>query len=348
MNNAVTYVKEHIHLRGWFGRDFASTSLTEAKLSSPFWVMVQKEISDHIRSWRFIIMIALIILTCVGALYTSLSNLPKVLANTKDPNTAFVFLKLLTASDGTLPPFHVFIGFLGPLLGISLGFDAINSEHNNGTLVRLVAQPIHRDFVINSKFIGALIVISTLFFSLSLLIIGSGIFITGLIPSPGEFLRIIAFTILSIVYVSFWLNLAILFSVKFKQAATSALTSIATWLFFTVFYEIIVSMIAKAFMPSNTMLYPHRAMSIRNLFTILMDLVPSKLFTDATTVLLVPSVRSLGPLSMQQMYGAIPSTLPLKESLLIVWPELTGLIATTVVCFAISYYLFMRREIRTK
>ena len=42
----------------------------------------------------------------------------------------FFFLHLFTASDGTLPPFFVFISFLGPLLGISMGFDAINSEHD--------------------------------------------------------------------------------------------------------------------------------------------------------------------------------------------------------------------------
>jgi ABC-2 type transport system permease protein len=75
--------------------------------------------------------------------------------------------------------------------------------------------------------------------------------------------------------------------------------------------------------------------------------VPSQLYTDATTTLLMPSVRSLGPLTMEQMAGAIPSPLSLRESLLVVWPQVSGLIAATVVCFAVSYYIFMRREIRT-
>ncbi|WP_246581275.1 hypothetical protein [Echinicola shivajiensis] len=56
---------------------------------------------------------------------------------------------------------------------------------------------------------------------------------------------------------------------------------------------------------------------------------------------------SLGPITMEQMAGAIPSPLPLRESLMIVWPQLSGLIAATVLCFALSYYCFMRREIRT-
>jgi ABC-2 type transport system permease protein len=50
---------------------------------------------------------------------------------------------------------------------------------------------------------------------------------------------------------------------------------------------------------------------------------------------------------MEQMAGAIPAPLPFKESLMIVWPQVTGLLAASTVCFALAYYLFMRREIRT-
>ena len=43
-----------------------------------------------------------------------------------------------------------------------------------------------------------------------------------------------------------------------------------------------------------------------------------------------------------------PSPLPLGESIKVVWAQLTGLIAATVVCFAVSYSIFMRREIRSR
>ena len=79
-----------------------------------------------------------------------------------------------------------------------------------------------------------------------------------------------------------------------------------------------------------------------------MRLAPSELFNDATSTLLMPSVRSLGPLTMEQLDGAIPSPLPLGESIKVVWAQLTGLIAATVVCFAVSYSIFMRREIRSR
>ena len=312
----------------------------------PFWVIVNKEISDYVRSWRFIILIAIIALTCMGSLYTALTNIREAI-KPNDPDGAFLFLKLFTVSDGTLPSFAVFISFLGPLLGISLGFDAINSEQNKGTLSRILSQPIHRDYLINAKFVAALIVIGIMLFVLGFLVMGFGLIAIGIPPTAEEFWRIVFFLITSIFYVAFWLNLAILFSLRFRQAATSALASVAVWLFFSVFYTMIVNLVAKGLSPSQ-MASPYQIISYQKFILGLMRLAPSELFNEATTTLLMPSVRSIGPLTMEQVQGAIPSPLPLGQSLLVVWPQLTGLIAATVICFAISYIMFMRREIRSR
>jgi len=329
-------------MKGLFSADSKS-----AKAVSPFTVMVQKEVADQVHSWRFIILAGLILFTFFGSMYVSMANISKAISNYRDPDRLFLYLKLLTTTDGSLPPFHVFIGFLGPLLGISLGFDAINSEQSNGTLVRLMAQPVYRDSLINAKFVASLIVISTLFLSLNLLMIGGGLIITGVKIEPSECIRISCFIALSIIYVSFWLNLSILLSVKFRQTATSALTAIAIWLFFTVFYQILLNIIVKAFLPDPNALTQDQLVSYNGIIMTFLRFVPSQLYADATTTLLMPSVRSLGPLTMEQMAGAIPSPLPLRESLVVVWPQVSGLIAATVVCFALSYYLFIRREIRT-
>lgn len=316
------------------------------KYHSPFWVIVRKEISDHVRSWRFIILILIIALTCMGSLYTALSNIGTAV-KPGDPEGSFLFLKLFTASDGTLPSFVVFISFLGPLLGIALGFDAINSEQNKGTLSRILSQPIHRDYLINAKFTAALTVIGIMLFVLAFLVIGFGLIAIGIPPTAEEFLRIIAFIIVSLFYVAFWLNLSIFFSIRFKQAATSALACIAVWLFFSVFYNMIINLIGKAISPSE-MASSYQIISYQRFMLNLLRFAPGMLFNEATTTLLMPSVRSLGPLTMEQVHGAIPSPLPLGQSLLVVWPQLTGLIAITVICFALSYATFMRKEIRSR
>lgn len=315
--------------------------------SAPFGVMVAKEVADHIRSWRFIILLALVILTFFGALYVSLSNIKGAVSNAQDPESMFLYLKLLTTTDGSMPPFHVFLNFLGPLLGIALGFDAINSEQNNGTLIRVMAQPVYRDNLILAKFVSAIIIVSYLFAALALLMIGAGLFLTGVLIEPAEILRIFSFVLISVIYVGFWLSLSILFSIAFKQTATSALTAIGVWLFFTVFYQIVINLMVKAFIPKQAMLTELAVIRYNELILNLLRLAPSQLYSDATTTLLMPSVRSLGPLTMEQMAGAIPSVLPFKESLMVVWPQVSGLLAATVFCFAWSYYLFMRREIRS-
>ncbi|HDS07826.1 MAG TPA: ABC transporter permease [Bacteroides sp.] len=312
----------------------------------PFLAMVRKEVADHVRSWRSIILLGIVALTCMGSLYTSLSNFTEAVSRSNAEND-FFFLNLFTLSDGTLPSFIVFVSFLGPLLGISLGFDAINSEQNKGTLSRILAQPVPRDYLLNAKFVAGLAVVSIMFFTLSFLVLGTGLIALGIPPTAGEFIRMILYTIISIVYVSFWLNLSILFSVRFRQPATAALAGIAVWLFLTVFYPLIVNLVLKGIEPSE-MATPRAVYIYQKLRFGLVQVMPGELFNEITSTLLVPSVRSIGPLTMEQLHGTIPGPLPVGQSLLIVWPQLTGLIALTLLCFVLSYLSFMRREIRSR
>jgi ABC-2 type transport system permease protein len=320
---------------------------SQSEHMGPFSVMVRKEIADHIRSWRFIILIALIVLTFIAAMYVSLANIKSAIANSKDPDHVFLYLKLLTTTDNSIPPFHVFLSFLAPLLGISLGFDAINSEQNNGTLTRLMAQPIYRDNLLLAKFVSALIIVSTLFFALALLMIGGGLVLTGVRMEPEELIRILGFVIITIAYVAFWLGISIMLSILFRQAATSALTAIGIWLFFTIFYQIVINLVLRSVLPDPASLSQAQVISYNELILNVLRVAPNQLYTDAITTLLMPTVRSLGPITMEQMAGAIPSPLPFKESIMIVWPQVSGLLASTAGCFALAYYLFMRREIRS-
>jgi len=310
-------------------------------------VLVSKEIAAHIRSWRFNILILLIVLTFGASLYVSSMGLKDAVSNMRDPDQSFLYLKLLTTTDNSIPPFHVFLNFLAPLLGIALGFDAINAEYNNGTLTRLMAQPIYRDNLLFAKFLAPLIVVGTLFIALVLLMIGGGLLGTGVRIEPQELLRIFGFTLISVLYVAFWLSLAILLSIRFRQPATSALTAIGIWLFFTVFFPILVNLAIRPFLPNPNYISEQEYLAYNELILNLLRLSPSQLYTDATTTLLMPSVRSLGPIAMEQMVGAIPSPLSFRESFLMVWPQVSGLTAAMMICFAWSYYIFMRREIRS-
>lgn len=310
-------------------------------------VLLRKEIAEHIRSWRFIILLTLIVLTFVASMYSSLSNIKSVFASSENSSASFFYLKLLTLTDDSIPPFHIFLSFLAPLLGISLGFDAINSENNNGSLIRLMAQPLYRDNVIAAKFLAPLLIVTVLFLALTFLILGYAMYLSGITIEWQEFVRIIAFNGMTVLYVGFWLSIAILLSIRFKQPATSALTAIGIWLFFTIFFQVIVNMAIKAFIPDPSYLSADKVAYYNEIILNVLRVSPSQLYVDASTTLLMPTVRSLGPVSMEQMVAAIPNTISVRNSLMLVWPQLSGLIAFTLLIFAMSYYHFMRREIRS-
>src|SRR5512137_2146323 len=80
-----------------------------------------------------------------------------------------LFLYLFT-STGKLFSFVQFIGFFGPLIGIILGFDAINREKASRTLSKLASQPIFRDAIINGKFLAGVVTIAIILVAIMLII----------------------------------------------------------------------------------------------------------------------------------------------------------------------------------
>jgi ABC-2 type transport system permease protein len=204
------------------GTGLSNRAADAGMIPHPFRVMVNKEISDYIRSWKFLILLIIIVLTCLGSVSIAIANIEEAI-KAGGTDESFLFLRLFTASDGSLPSFFVFISFLGPLLGIIMGFDAINLEENKGTLSRIMSNPVHRDYIINAKFLAAITVLSVMMYALGFLVMGLGLIAIGIPPTAEEFLRIIFFITVSILYISFWLNLSIFFSVKFHQPATSAM-----------------------------------------------------------------------------------------------------------------------------
>jgi ABC-type transport system involved in multi-copper enzyme maturation permease subunit len=68
---------------------------------------------------------------------------------------------------------------------------------------------------------------------------------------------------------------------------------------------------------------------------------------ETLLALLNPQVRSLGPVFLAQLEGALlGSPLPLGQSVLLTWPQLTGMLAGLLLLFAASYVLFQRQEVR--
>ena len=302
--------------------------------------VARKELADHLSGLRFGILLVLIGVTCLAAVYAASTSIREAVSQAMTFD--FAFLSLFTSSGENLPSFVSFITFLAPLLGIALGFDALNSERSQGTLSRLMSQPIHRDAVLQGKFVAGLGVVGLALTALVVIVAGLGIVLLGATPSLVEVGRLVAFIIVTVIYVGFWLALAQLFSVLFKQAATSALASIAVWLFFAVFASLIVGLVVDAVAPAGEGATNAEIVRHEELSNDLNRISPSTLYDDATTALLNPSVRSLGVLVYEQIDRAVVGPLSFSQSLVLVWPQIISLVGFELLFFTVAYIHFMR------
>lgn len=303
--------------------------------------IVRKELADYFTSIRVAILFILVFLISAAGIYAANQGIRGV--NLPD---GFVFLGLFITSGKVIPSLVSLIALLVPIIGLTLGFDAINSERTGGTLSRILSQPIFRDSVINGKFIAGMVTLTIMVTTIILLMAGYGLRMIGVPPTAEEIIRLFIYTVFAIIYGGFWMGLAILFSVVFRRVSTSLLASIGIWLFFSIFIFLITPGIANAIAPTAD---GSEAAFIRNaeLTQMLTRLSPNTLFSEAVTALLLPKVvGTLGVITASQAAHLLPNPLSLGQSLILVWPHLTSLIALSTICFAISYIIFMRQEIR--
>jgi ABC-2 type transport system permease protein len=307
---------------------------------------------DHFSSVRFLLISALIVM--VGAITASMvgMSIQEELKGMTKPT--LVFLLLFTAT-GKLFSFVQFIGFFGPLIGIILGFDAINRERVSRTLSKLVSQPIYRDSVINAKFLAGVATITIVLVAIVLIITGLGLRMIGVVPGQEEIWRLIVYLVISILYIAFWLGISILFSVIFRSAATSALAALAVWIFFSFFVSLGAGVLADAVAPisqTGSTLDANAIVKHEQIQRVVSSFSPMTLYSDATSTILDPmrkTTRSLilmGPLERLSL-TRFQNPLPFLESVYIVIPHLVSLIAITFVSFGICYFVFMRQEIRS-
>ena len=314
------------------------------------YILFRKELSDHLHSVRFQILFAMLAMISFISLYGAIQTLGQAAQQTSDGQTALsesMFLLLFTTSGSSIYSFATFIGFLGPIIGIMLGFDAINEELAQGTLNRLAAQPIYRDTIVNAKFLGGAAAVFLTVFSIGGLMTGVGLIATGLIPTGEQVARLVIFLLMEVLYICMWMAVAEFFSVICRHAATAALACIAIWLFLTMFQSLVASGIAGMIYPTSGMSGQANVLKNYQLQTSLCRISPYYLFSEITSILMNPNVHSTNIVSiLQSQEGAIASYLTLGQSLLQIWPHIVVMIALTVAAFAAAYIAFMRKEIR--
>ena len=301
-----------------------------------------KEFADHLSSARMMVLLLFVIVFGAFPVASSLQQL-----RTVTESDSFLFLRIFTSAPETLPISFVFaLNFIIPLMAIGLGFDAVNSEFNQRTLSRVLSQPIYRDALLLGKFLGGLATLAVVLTALWLIVFGAGLLLLGVPPRGVEVARGACFLVAAIAYGGVWLAAALLFSVVFRSTATSALCSLGLWLFFLLLWPMIAQAITLGLAPSQIR-SADEYLAIEQLGMVLARFSPGVLFSEAVVGLLNPETRTFGSMLPAQMRGAIPGApLPLDQSLMLIWPQMTGLIAGMIVVFATAYVIFQREEVR--
>ncbi|MFH1091123.1 MAG: ABC transporter permease subunit [Pseudomonadota bacterium] len=312
-------------------------------------IIFRKELADHFSSTRFLILFCLITMVALVTTFMVGANLKKELEGVAAPT--YVFLMLFTAT-GQFFSLAQFIAFFGPLIGLIMGFDAINRERNSGTLSKLVSQPIYRDAVINGKFLAGVTTISIMLFSMVLLISGLGLLTVGVIPGAEEVARLLVYLVISIAYISFWMGLSILFSILFRSVATSALLALAFWIFFSFFVAFGANLLANSVSPVDNPENLEQLLKHNKVARAGTMVSPVVLYSEATSAILDPFRRTTKNLVLVGQFEKLSMSrfrnpLPMTQSILVVVPYLTTILALTFICFGLSYLTFMRQEIRS-
>lgn len=312
-----------------------------------FQALFRKELCDCLESKRFLVLFLLMALITAASLRGSIDVFVSQSLGEHTGEVTFNFLSIFTTQSGVLYSYASFIAFLGPLIGIALGFDAVNNERSLGTLNRLAAQPIFRDEIINAKFLASMVGIVVMVVPLVAVFTGSAILATGLTPGYEDAARILLFVLFTIVYIALWLAIAVLFSVLSRHTATSAIAPMGLWLLFTLFWQLIAVAAANVIRPADAASKDTEAIFANYSLAIgLSRISPYYLYVEASNTILNPSVRSVGVSTASAYEGSVESFLSFDQSVLLVWPHLAGMFALAVIGFGIAYISFMRQEIR--
>lgn len=314
------------------------------------WVTIAaKELADHLLSVRLYVMLIVLGVAAIIPLYFAAERLKDAASDVSGLRAIFLALFTIAPEGVNLGPIsftvQAFIAIAAPLLGVAFSFDSVNGERHEGTLPRLLSQPIHRDDVVNGKFAGGLASITLALTAVVLLIAGFGMLRLGIVPSVDEILRLVVWLFVTILYVALWLAFGMLLSVVIRRASTSALVGFGVWLFVAMPFigPLLVSLLG-GFLASGAT----TAAEYYSTLQWLQRLLPGQVYAEASAALLNPRLTSV---SASEIYSPqyaeqVSSVLSIDRSFMLILPHIVILFALTVGCFALAYVRFMRQEVR--
>ena len=238
----------------------------------PELIMAAKEFRDHITSKRFIVIFAVLMLICIYAMVNGMGNYQKMLDDYKksaaeNPQQPWyqeqvaMYQKQIQEAESngasqedidslrfqleqlTNPPMpsmlfvfsdlNQYFALIGMVLAISMGFDLISKEKEEGSLKSLLSHPVYRDSVINGKTIGAFGVLALVLASTFLITMAIVMFY-GVIPKIDDITAISAYFVLALLYCLVFFAIAMMMSTIAKNSSMSVMYVLGLVIFMVV------------------------------------------------------------------------------------------------------------------
>ena len=306
-------------------------------MTSPVFIIAEKEFGDAVRSKRLWGM-TIVLVALFALMVFSLS-----IQATLQSDASQQQIVILDPLSKILVSLSSAISFVAPLLGLSLGYDAISGEREKGTMKFLLVRPVFRDQLINGKALGALITISFSLGLSGLILIGFSSAFLGATLDPDIVLRLIIYLLLSILLSMSYYSISLIFSAKFEKSSRSLLLSIAVWALFTFVIPLIAFLFVLSVLgpppPPQSGEFEEWLMKSSEIQSFIVFATPNHHFSRvADSILLARAAMESRGLGIPE----IPETI--AEVVTYNWASIIMLILFFAVPYLISYAIFVSAE----
>ncbi|WP_265580318.1 ABC transporter permease [Methanofollis aquaemaris] len=192
-----------------------------------------KEFRDHVRSRRFLALLAVILIITGTGTFSGMVQFHKSLDRYHDALTVVSgedepFGTSTSSKPSIMWVFHMIemtTATLSAFMGIAMGFDLVTREKESKSLKILLSNPIYRDEVITGKALGgvaaiALAVAIALGVSCAVLLIG------GIVLSPTQMIRTLIFGLFTVLFIATFFMIALFFSTIASESGTAFIASV--------------------------------------------------------------------------------------------------------------------------
>ncbi|WP_292365910.1 MULTISPECIES: ABC transporter permease [unclassified Methanoculleus] len=312
--------------------------------------VAQKEFTDQITGWRFLVILALFLAIALVGTYSGVGSYERDL-----DRYAQQLATMDNQNDGPAgmmpakPPvegiyssvFRTLVSY-GGLLALALGFDLISKEKESRSLKSLLSHPVYRDEIINGKALGgvallALVVGSVLAISTALLLVFS------IVPASSDLWMILTYAGVTLLFLVTFFSIALALSTLCRESGSALLLSVVVFVLLVFLVPFATANIGTALMMEkpDPAAYGGDTQSEGYQAEITAYLDQMKLIESAANL---ASPQMAVNALIQGISNSPGATL--EDTLGEIWSSVAALTIYPVAFFAVAYTRFMRMDIR--